>query len=90
MVLFLYDTLTMMVIDARTGSQVLVGQTVEYGDGEHATLVAFSPGILRAQALIRNTYRAGDQLVTSEAWVPLPVRWMHPGFFGKPVAFIPS
>lgn len=89
-----YDSLTMKVIDARTGREVLVNQTINYGDGESTTLLAVLPGILQARAKMRMTYRdyslAGAPLVTTEFVGPLVVRWMHPCFLGKHVAFIPS
>jgi len=84
----------MKVIDARTGQQVVVNQTVDYGDGERATILAIEPGLFTARARIRMTYRdhskPGAPLVTTDTWGPLQVRWTHPRFFLEHVAFIPS
>jgi hypothetical protein len=84
----------MRVIDARTGSEVAVGQTVEYGDGESVTLIDLAPGILRAAALVKNVFRdhSGPHAPLRESigWTRLHVRWTHPHFFGQHIAFIPS
>lgn len=82
----------MKIIDARSGEEMAVGKTVKYPDGESHTLLQVEPGILRARARVRRTYQsyATGRPVTDEQWVPLAVRWMHPGFFLQHVAFFPS
>ena len=115
----------MKVIDARTGTDIEVGQTVEYGDGEKLTLIDVEPGLLSASAFVERTYRDHTKsrheptgeftemtgtwkdgrtetarvpilrvikqgpLVTSRAQIRLLVRWTHPRYFLKRVAFIP-
>lgn len=81
----------MKVIDTRSGKEMAVGQNVEYPEGESITLLEVDPGILRARARVRRvipTWPAG--VMTREDWVPLQVRWTHPGFLLQHVAFIPS
>lgn len=87
----------MRVIDTRGGSELAVGATVTYPDGEAITLLEVEPGFLSARARVRMTYRdysnpnyQRGQLVTKDAWTPLAVRWTHPGFFLQHVGFLPS
>lgn len=72
---------------------------VNYGDGEYLEVLIVEPGTFRARARIRaarfdwSREVNGDPkgfLVTREQWVPLQVRWFHPGFLKEHVAFIPS
>lgn len=79
------------MIDARSGKEMAVGDAVDYSDGESIVLLEVDPGILRARARVRrviSTWPAG--VMTREDWVPLQVRWAHPSFFLRHVAFIPS
>lgn len=66
--------------------------TVDHGDGEGVAILAIEAGYLSARACLRTTYRdhTTGRLRTSEAWVPLSVRWTHPSFMLQHVAFIPS
>lgn len=81
----------MRVIDARSGEEMTVGKTVNYGDEENLTLLAVRPGLLTARALVRTRTRHFDgALREGETWVDLAVRYTHPAFFAQHVAFIPS
>lgn len=84
----------MKVIDARTGQEVVVGQTVTYDDDEGITLLELETGLWSARARVRRIYRdprtTPGGFRTSEAWIPLQVRWTHPRYFLQHVAFIPS
>jgi hypothetical protein len=71
----------MRVIDANTGITVNVGDTFHNVDGVQ-TLLRVEERMFRAHGLFR---RNG-----SIQWVPLQVRYTHPGFFLQKVAFIPS
>jgi hypothetical protein len=90
----------MKIIDARSGQQIVVGQFIDYGDGEGVTLIAFKAGIFSARMRVRSTYRdhskwtpgsdVAPPLVTTEQWVEGPVRYVHPEFPWQRVAFLPS
>ncbi len=72
-----------------------VGDTVDWGNGERVTLVDFEPGIFSATAVIETVVRDwsdgyAGRLVTRRAQTPLAVRFTHPRFFLRWVAFIPS
>ena len=71
----------MRIIDANTGADVRPGQTFRNVNGTN-TLLRVKEGILSAKALF-NTERG-------PMWVPLTVRYMHPGFLFQKVGFIPS
>lgn len=47
----------MRVIDARSGHEVKIGQTIDWGDGESITLLDVDPGIFSASAIVRITHR---------------------------------
>lgn len=47
----------MKVIDARSGREVKIGDTIDWGDGEKITLLDVYPGLFSASALVRITYR---------------------------------
>ena len=85
----------MRIIDARTGAEVKVGGTVDYGDGDGWTLLKVDEGIFRASALVRRQrpfvvrHRHGETLATDH-WVPLTVRYLHPNFMFQKVGFFPS
>lgn len=95
----------MKIIDARSGQEMTIGQTISYTDGESVTLLEVEPGILQARARARTVHRDMTKLqsagfgvidmsklplITQEQWVPLTVRWTHPAFFLQHVAFFPS
>lgn len=87
----------MRVIDARSGHEVKIGQTIDWGDGESITLLDVDPGIFSASAIVRITHRdysrtidLGKAYVTITREVPLRVRWTHPAFFLQHVAFLDS
>lgn len=71
----------MKIVDANTGQQVRVGETFTNVNGTQH-LVRVREGLLSAQGLF----------VTPRGmvWVPLTVRYLHPGFLFQKVAFIPS
>lgn len=74
------------VIDARTGDDVEIGQTVAYPDGSGWTLLEIDDGYFTATARVR-TFDA------KKAWEhnqPLAVKFFHPAFFLKRVGFFPS
>jgi len=72
------------IIDARSGADVVVGQTITYPDGEWWILRKFEPGIFKARAFV-----VGNRIISPQ-WVDMPVRYTHPGFFLQRVAFMPS
>jgi hypothetical protein len=76
----------MRIIDSNTGTEVRVGDTFENVHGRHR-LVAVREGALRAEG--RFVTSPGDG-THRDLWVPLTVRYTHPGFFLQKVAFIPS
>lgn len=89
----------MRVIDARSGAELRVGDTVDWGNGEFLTLVDVEPGWLSASAVIETVERdymsmtrgpALPKLITRRRQIPLAVRFTHPRFFLQHVAFIPS
>lgn len=85
----------MRVIDARSGQDMKIGETVRYGGGEWLRLIDVDEGLLSANATIEHCYRDYGRgvdagFVTSRAIVPLAVRFLHPSFFLQRVAFIPS
>lgn len=82
----------MQVIDARSGQVMTPGSTVRYPDGEWIRLETVSPGIFRASAVVTSHDRNAmtGAFATRRMTVPLVVRWMHPGFFGRHVAFLPT
>jgi hypothetical protein len=92
------DHQAMLVIDARSGREMHVGDTVRYPGGESVTLLEAKPGLLKAMAKLRMVHldyadpelEIAPRYVTREDWVPLQVRWTHPSYFGKWVGFIPS
>lgn len=76
----------MKVIDAYTGQEVLVGQTIPTPGGGTMTLVDIDVGLFSASATA--DFKEGAR-VTRRIF-PLQVRWTHPRFFLQHVAFIPS
>lgn len=82
----------MKVIDARSGHEMQIGETISYPEGESITLLEVEPGIFRARVRVRRVVRMwpAHSLETQEARVPLQVRWTHPAFLLQHVAFLPS
>jgi hypothetical protein len=70
------------VIDANTGIELSEGISFDNINGR-IDVFKIQPGVFSARALVR---RDGGEPV----WVPLTVRWTHPGFFFQHVAFLPS
>lgn len=83
----------MKVIDARSGEHLTPGVPVAWGDGEWIRLDRVMPGakILHAQAIIttKERNRHGVMLQRTRQ-IDLQVRWFHPRFLFKRVAFVPS
>ena len=71
----------MKVIDANTGTVAQVGEPFENINGR-LTLLKLDEGWFSAKALF--------DVNGQRAWVPLVVRYTHPGFFLQKVGFIPS
>lgn len=77
----------MRIIDARSGREVKVGETVAYPDGEWYRLLAVRERFLSADALV-NAHGPDGKL--RQQWVALAVRFTHPEFFLQKVGFFPS
>lgn len=71
----------MRIIDANTGTDVKRGQTFTNIVGT-MTLLDVDEGFFKARALF--------DLDGKQLWVPLQVRFTHPGFFFQKIGFIPS
>lgn len=82
----------MKVIDARSGQTMKVGDVARYPDGEWLRLEAVEGGIFSGRALITSCDQnpMTGQMVTKTQYVPLVVRWLHPGFLFQHVGFLPS
>jgi hypothetical protein len=95
----------MKVIDARSGRELRIGDTVDRGDGEKLTLIDIDEGLFSASAFVEWTYRDYSEsrpldelahrrglapLVSLRRQIPLQVRFTHPRYFLQKVAFIPS
>lgn len=77
----------MKIIDAHTGVEVEVGQRIPLpGDGYYE-LTHVYPGIFSASA--DAIICSGGKRVAHNK-LPLRVRWMHPGFPFRHIAFVPS
>jgi hypothetical protein len=75
----------MRVIDAFTGREVMIGDTVPSPGGEHDwELLDVEDRWTTARARIREVESGRTR------WSPLVVRFMHPGFLFQRVAFVPS
>ena len=82
----------MRIVDARSGKEMKLGDRVDYGDGEWLKLVDADVGLFSGEAFLERCYRhyPSNKLVTDRIQTPLTVRWMHPSFMFRQVAFIPS
>ncbi len=85
----------MKIVDARSGQEFTVNgkmifdppKVIDYGDGDKIAIHAIEPGLQRTRANVTVTY---DGFVLTSGWVPLKVRWLHPGWFAQHVAFLPG
>jgi hypothetical protein len=76
------------IVDARSGHEVAIGETVRYPGEEWWTLLEVQPeGFLSARARILFVEPDGH---TYTRWVPLTVRFLHPSFLFQKVAFVPT
>lgn len=74
------------IINARSGRVLVVGDGVSYPGGEWFRLLDVrDESLWKVSALLE-----GNHLRPQRQWVPLTVRFMHPGFPFRRVAFIPS
>lgn len=72
----------MKIIDANTGHEVKIGRPFHNVVGK-VTVKQVDEGWLSARALVQ----VDDE---KDRWVPLIVRYTHPGFMFQKVAFLPS
>lgn len=77
------------VIDARSGDDVKIGQTVTYPEGAGWTLLGVRDQIFSATARVRS-WDASFGMAPHEHDQPLAVRFLHPSFFLQRVGFFPS
>lgn len=71
-----------MIVDAYSGRVLRLGDSFPTPEGTESTLVAANVGVFRGWAVL---LREGREVTT-----PLVVRWMHPKYPFRRVAFIPS
>lgn len=76
------------VIDARSGDDVTIGQTVTYPEGSGWTLLSVRDRFFTAVAHVRSW--TAEKTDTYEQDVPIAVRFLHPAFFLQRVGFFPS
>ena len=74
----------MKVIDAHTGRELREGDVVRHHDLSYR-VIKIVPGMTSAKMLVESS-----EPRLHGTWVPLIVRWTHPGFFLQHVAFVPS
>lgn len=87
----------MRVIDARSGEQFDVSswsitvfsppKVIRHTQKEGMLIYEIEPGLVRSRARV-TIIQNGEATFTG--WVPIQVRWTHPLYFGRRVAFIPS
>jgi hypothetical protein len=77
----------MRVIDARSGRDVKVGDVVRYGDDDWWEMIDVAHGLTWANAMVVGVMH-GERF--GPTWLPLKVRFTHPGFFLQRVAFAPT
>lgn len=88
----------MKIIDARSGKEIKIGETIVYSDEEYVKLLDVVSGIFKANALVQRKYplkyKTGIHtdvgFAENQIWIPLVVRFIHPKYFLQHVAFIPS
>ncbi len=74
------------VIDARTGDDVQIGDTVKYPDGSGWKLLELDDWFFRVTARVCEF----DAKTTHEHDQPLSIHFFHPAFFLQRVGFFPS
>ncbi len=75
----------MRVIDARTGKDVHIGETIVY-DAEEPNwyrILEVKDRLMSVSALME-----GNEI--PRQWLPLQIRYTHPGFLFQRVAFVPT
>lgn len=75
----------MRLINTNTGAELQPGQWFTDVHGR-AMISKVEERLLSARALVLRPSYEGVQ----RQWVPLVVRYTHPAFFGRKVAFLPS
>ena len=75
----------MKIIDANTGIEPKIGVPFSNVNGTFA-LLEVREGLFSAKGLFRDCCKKSPL----DVWVPLQVRYTHPGFMFQKVAFIPS
>ena len=83
----------MKVIDARTGEQVYEGWKSRWDIvTENGTV--YQKGWVKVLKIVPGIFSAKALYITNEmqkpAWIPLIVRYTHPGFMFQHMAFFPS
>jgi hypothetical protein len=76
----------MKIIDANTGQEPEIGVPFNNINGT-MVLLGVEEGLFSARGLFGHPC---DNPNCPDVWVPLQVRYTHPGFFLQKVAFIPS
>lgn len=76
----------MKIIDANTGTDVQLGVPFTNINGT-MVLLKVDEGLFSAKGLFRHPCQNPE---CPDMWVPLQVRYTHPGFFLEKVGFIPS
>lgn len=79
-------TESMRIIDANTGHEAKIGVPFTNINGT-LVLLEVKEGLFSAKGLFRHPC---DNPRCKDQWVPLQVRYTHPGFMLQKVAFIPS
>jgi len=77
------------VIDARSGDDVTIGQTVVYPEGSGWTLLSVNDRFFTATARVRS-WDPSLGTAPHEHDQPLAVRFFHPAFFLQRIGFFPS
>ena len=75
------------MIDTFSGQEVRIGQVCQDPLGNAWKLLAIQDRLFSVRGLIEflGPGRAGETL-----WLPLEVRFTHPQYFGRRVAFVPT
>ena len=77
------------IIDARSGRQVQIGDTIRYHGGETMQLLDVKVGVFTADLLVRSRWHENPGGAV-ESWVKGPVRYFHPKFLFRRIVFIPT
>ena len=79
----------MKVVDARSGAELVEGQTVRYPDGEWLRLDKVYEGLFESKAMVTTATRdPGGRLLADTRITRLSVRYLHPAFFLRKVGFL--